>query len=218
MIDPLGSMLAGITGGRANGLPFAILAGLATSVGPCVAPRYLALATLVGHRRPFVPVLAFVGGIVVAYVALGSTAAIVGAVIANVAAIDVVLAVALIAGGLATIIAEPHACAHAIEATPARSRASGAFALGAGSALVISPCCTPLLAAFAGLGAFDRDPLLAGAYLAAFALGHAAPLALAGVLGGAFAHRIRRLTATAAPAVVSGTLMIALGAYYGVLA
>ena len=99
-----------------------------------------------------------------------------------------------------------------------KRRASGAFALGAGSALVISPCCTPLIVGFAGLGAFERDPLLAAAYLGAFALGHAAPLALTGLLGATFARRVRGIAASAAPAIVSGTLMIALGCYYGLLA
>jgi cytochrome c biogenesis protein CcdA len=193
----------------------AALGGAATSLGPCVAPRYLALAALIGGRRPLLPTAAFTAGIVVAYVVLGTAAGIVGAIVARTTAIDLAFATALIATGVVTIVREPHACAREAHAvTPA----GGAFALGAGSALVISPCCTPLLAAFAGLGTFQRDPLGACACLAAFALGHAAPLALAALLGNAPARRLRGLAASGAPAVVSGTLMIALGGWYGVLA
>jgi thiol:disulfide interchange protein DsbD len=197
-------------------LAVAALAGAATSLGPCVAPRYLALAALIGGRRPLVPTAAFTAGIVVAYVVLGTGAGLVATLASAATAVDLVLAAALIAAGAATILREPHACDH--RAAGAFSPAGGAFALGAGSALVISPCCTPLLAAFAGLGAFQREPGWACATLAAFALGHAAPLALTAMLGSTPVRRLRALTATGAPAVVSGTLMIALGGWYGLLA
>jgi cytochrome c biogenesis protein CcdA len=196
-------------------LAVAALGGAATSLGPCVAPRYLALAALIGGRRSLFPTAAFTAGIVVAYVVLGTAAGLLGAIVARTTAIDLALAATLIAAGIVTIVREPHACAGEAHAV---SPAGGAFALGAGSALVISPCCTPLLAAFAGLGTFQRDPLGASAYLAAFALGHAAPLALAGLLGSAPARSLRGLAASGAPAIVSGTLMIALGGWYGVLA
>ncbi len=215
MIDPLTGTFDGIGAHRYAALPLAALAGAASSIGPCVAPRYLALAALIGEGRPLVPVAAFTGGIVIVTVAIGAGAGVVAMLVAHVAAIDALVAIALIAFGIATVVREPHAC-HA-ERAPAR-RASGAFALGAASAFVISPCCTPLIVAFAGLGAFDRDPLFAAAYLAAFALGHAAPLLCAGIVGHALATPLRALAATAAPAVVSGALTIALGCYYGLLA
>ncbi len=193
----------------------AALAGAATSIGPCVAPRYLALAAMIGNRRPYVTVVAFTAGIVVATVVLGAGAGLAAALIANVTLIDALVAATLIAFGLVTLVREPQHCTHHAPAAP---RASGAFALGAASALVVSPCCTPLIVAFAGLGAFEREPLVAALALAAFALGHAAPLVLAGAAGTAFARPIRAFAATAAPAVVSGSLTIALGCYYGLLA
>ncbi len=224
MSDPLGDALQGLANGSVRGLPLAALAGVATSIGPCVAPRYLALTALIGEHRPLGPILAFIAGITLVSVALGSAVSALATAVANVSLIDALLAIGLIAAGLLTLLREPHACAAGTHAPPAarshapRARCSGAFALGAGSALVVSPCCTPFLAAFAGFGAFDRDPLLASSYLVAFALGHAAPLALAGVLGGACAAHAHRVAASAAPAIVSGTLMLALGAYYGLLA
>jgi cytochrome c biogenesis protein CcdA len=53
--------------------------------------------------------------------------------------------------------------------------------------------------------------------LAAFAIGHAAPLFAVGTLGSLCARTFRRWNASPAPAVVSGALMLALGAYYGLL-
>ena len=215
-MDPLSAAVDAVSAHRLSALPLAALAGAATSVGPCVAPRYLALIALVGERRPLVTVGAFTLGIIVVTVALGAGAGIAGALIGNVATIDVLVAVALVAFGIATVIREPHACAH--RASFAKPRASGAFALGATSALVVSPCCTPLIVAFAVLGGFDRDPLFVLANLAAFALGHAAPLFLAGLTGASIAARVRALTSTAAPSTVAGALTIALGCYYGLLA
>jgi cytochrome c biogenesis protein CcdA len=198
----------------------AALAGVASSIGPCVAPRYLAVAALTGGRTPWRPVVAFTLGIVVATVALGAgatvaSASVIMALVAHVAAIDAIVALALIVFGIATLVRDPHRCegAHVRDA-----RSSGAFALGAVSAFVVSPCCTPLIVAFAGLGAFARDPWYAAASLGAFALGHAAPLLLAGIAGATLAAPLRALAASAAPAVVSGSLTIALGAYYAVLA
>ena len=216
MMDPLSAAVDAISAHRLGALPMAALAGAATSIGPCVAPRYLALIALVGERRPLVTITAFTLGIVVVTVALGAGAGIAGALIDNIATIDALVAVALVAFGVATVIREPHACAHLPNV--AKPRASGAFALGAMSALVVSPCCTPLIVAFAALGGFDRDPLFVLAILASFALGHAAPLFLAALTGASLAERVRALTSTAAPSTVAGGLTIALGCYYGLLA
>jgi cytochrome c biogenesis protein CcdA len=215
VIDPFGLALDGVVAHRVGGLPFAALAGAATSVGPCVAPRYLALAALIGTRRPFVPVAAFTLGLMVATVTLGAGAGIAASLVTHVAAVDAVMAALLIGFGIATIVREPR-CGHVAAERPVR--ASGAFALGAASALVVSPCCTPLIVAFAGLGAFDRDPLLTSGYLAAFALGHALPLAFAGIASTPLAAAGRAFAASTAPAIVSGSLTVALGAYYGLLA
>jgi len=215
-MDPLAATLDGVAGHRAAALPFALLAGLATSVGPCVAPRYLALAALIGGRRSLVPAVAFAGGVVVVTVAIGAGTGLVAGLVANRTALDLILAGGLIAFGLATLVREPHACG--APAHPGGARASGAFTLGGASALVVSPCCTPVLVAVAGLGAAARDPLFGLAVVAAFAAGHALPLLAAGLAGSWFGTALHRLTATAAPAVVSGSLTIALGAYYGLLA
>jgi cytochrome c biogenesis protein CcdA len=86
------------------------------------------------------------------------------------------------------------------------------------SAFVVSPCCTPVVAGIAGLTALGGRCGEGIALLVAFALGHALPLLAAGALSARIAALLARPSASSAPAVVSGTLMLALAAYYGVLA
>ncbi len=60
---------------------------------------------------------------------------------------------------------------------------SGAFLLGASSALVVSPCCAPVIAGIAGLtiaGTRAGDGIV---LVAAFSLGHALPLFAAAAVG-----------------------------------
>ena len=217
MTDPIGVSLVAILNHTYAAVPIAMAAGTVTSIGPCVAPRYLALAVLIGDRRPLVPLAAFVAGVVVAYVALGFGSSLVMLLFTHIAFADIILAVTLIAIGVRTLVQEPHLCSESKADRP-RVRPSSAFTLGAASALVVSPCCTPMVVAFAGLGVLDRDPVIVAVYLAAFALGHAAPLALVGAFGAASTDRLRVASATAAPSVIAGTLTIALGCYYGLLA
>ena len=216
MIDPLALGIDAIVRGDATRVPLVAAAGLATSVGPCVAPRYIAVAALLGERRRTLTIAAFVAGLTTAYATLGFAAGLLAQVTGHTSALDAALAAALAAGGLATLLRRSQ-CTHAPQPrTP--QRLSGIFCLGAASALVVSPCCTPVVAALIGLEGGAADPLARAALLTAFALGHAAPLVAAGSLGALCARPLRAWTASPAPAVVSGTLMLALGAYYGLLA
>ena len=222
MIDPTAGAITAIMHGDGARFPLVALAGAVTSIGPCVAPRYIALASIAHGPRRTRTVLAFVAGIVTVYVALGFGAGLLTAVMQNASAIDIVLAVALGAGGLVTLLRRSqchvHEHEHEHEGDVPPRRLGGIFSLGAASALVISPCCTPIVAAVVAFPSLDPTPWLRAALLGAFALGHAAPLLVLGSAGAAFARPLRRWNASPAPAVVSGTLMLALGAYYGVLA
>lgn len=217
MIDPVALGIDAIARGDAARIPLAVAAGVATSIGPCVAPRYIALAALLGERRRALTVTAFVAGMLTAYAALGFGTGLLGQLAGHASALYAVLAFVLAAGGVLTLLRRA-GCEHAHPGPRAPKRLSGVFSLGAGSALVVSPCCTPVVAAVIGLGAADANPAARAALLGAFALGHAAPLFAAGSLGALCARTFRAWEASPAPAVVSGTLMLALGAYYGLLA
>jgi cytochrome c-type biogenesis protein len=215
MIDPIAVSVDAVTRPEVHRLPLVFLAGALTSVGPCAAPRYVALAALLGTGRArWMTTAVFVAGILAAYAALGYGLGLLAALSARVGALDAVLAAALAGAGIVTLLREPQARGHACRPV----RTSAVFLLGAGSAAVISPCCSPVIAAVAGMAAFDRDPLASAAVLATFALGHCAPLGAIGS-GGAFAARaFARPQAAFAVRTVGGALLVGLGAYYGLLA
>jgi cytochrome c biogenesis protein CcdA len=218
MSDPTPLAVAAIVHGDAGRFPIVALAGVVTSIGPCVAPRYVALASVLDAPHRLLTLIAFVGGIIAAYTALGFGAGLLAVVVQHASGLDVILAMALVAGGLVTLLRNPR-CAHHTPVFAARPpRLTGIFCLGAASALVISPCCTPVIAAVVAFPSADPSPLSKAALLGAFAIGHALPLVVLGVAGSVVAHPLRRLQTSAAPATVAGTLMVALGAFYGLLA
>jgi thiol:disulfide interchange protein DsbD len=203
--------------------PLVFAAGAVTSVGPCAAPRYVALAALMNvSSRPARVVTAFVAGLTAAYVVLGVAAGALGALWSMSRLVYAALAIVLAASGVVTLLRRDHA-AHP-HADPAAANAGaqaslgGTFLLGASSAFVVSPCCTPIVAGIAGLTTASGHTGVGVALLAAFACGHALPIVSAGALGTRVARCLRGVAASHASAVVAGTLMLALAAYYGVLA
>jgi cytochrome c-type biogenesis protein len=219
VIDVLGEGMRAVAMRSPLAYPLVFAAGVVTSIGPCAASRYVAVAALVSASRTPVRVVgAFVAGLVGAYVVLGAVAGVLGALGGVSGTIYAGLAVVLGAGGLITLLrgADPH---HG-DAHCRRARASlgGALLLGASSAFVVSPCCTPLVAGIAGLTTLSGHADAGAALLASFALGHAMPVVAAGALGSQIRFVLRRVAASHAPPVVAGTLMIALAVYYGVLA
>lgn len=238
MIDLLGESLRAVGTHSALAYPLVLGAGVVTSIGPCAAPRYVAVAALAhAARAPWAVVATFATGLVAAYVALGALASGVGTAASALGSLWSVssyvygaLATALLAGGVFTLVrasgttpsdrcARGTGCA-ATSRTTSGGAASfgGVFLLGASSVLVVSPCCTPVVAGIAGLTLATGRALDGVALLAVFACGHAVPVAFAGALGDRFASVLRRVAASQAPAIVSGALMIALAAYYGALA
>ena len=221
MIDPLAVSVEAIVRGDATRLPLVAFAGVVTSLGPCVAPRYIAIAALLGAKRRTLTIATFVAGMLTAYTALAFGAGLLGQIAGNASALYVVLAAALATGGIVTLLRDS-GCdddhhREARGASPQSRRLSAVFSLGAASAFVVSPCCTPVVAAVIGMTATDASPLSRAALLVAFALGHAAPLFLVGTLGALCTRTFRTWNASPAPAVISGSLMLALGAYYGAL-
>lgn len=227
VIDLLGEALGAAGSGSGVAYPLCFAAGMATSVGPCVAPRYIAVAALAnGTRRGWCSILAFVAGVIGAYVTLGICAASISGLWTSSGALYTGLAVALAGSGIVTVAG---ACgergSHAHDRTPEpppgsviSGRFGGPFLLGASSALVVSPCCTPFVAAIAGFTVLSGRAATGAALLAAFACGHAVPLVCAGALGTRLTLLFTRLSCAQAPKVVAGALMLALGCYYGALA
>jgi thiol:disulfide interchange protein DsbD len=222
VIDAVSAGLHAVATRSPFAYPLVFAAGTVTSIGPCAAPRYVALAALVSAScRPGRVIAAFVAGIAGAYVVLGIAAGALVALWSASAFVYAALAVVLAGAGIATLVrgdAAPHVHDAPVRHPGAGAGLGGTFLLGASSAFVVSPCCTPIVAGIAGLTTASGHTGTGVALLAAFACGHALPLVSAGALGTRVARVLRHAAASHAPAVVAGTLMLALAAYYGVLA
>ncbi|MBV9407553.1 MAG: hypothetical protein JO164_01935 [Candidatus Eremiobacteraeota bacterium] len=216
MTDAIGDALRAAAAGSPSAYPLAFAAGLATSIGPCVAPRYVAVAALAqASRNPARVVVAFVAGTALTYVALASLAAAIGTLWSASHLLYAGFAVLLAVAGAVSLV---RADGKRVCARHAHGAGGAPFLLGASSALVVSPCCTPVVAALAGLTALSGHAAAAAMLSVAFAFGHGLPLIAAGMLGGKLAPLFARAAAAQAPAIVSGALLLALAAYYGVLA
>jgi cytochrome c-type biogenesis protein len=217
VIDAVGAGLLAVAGGSAWAYPLVFGAGIATSIGPCVAPRYVAVAALAASaKHPRRVLAAFAAGIIAAYVAIGSAAGLTGALRAWSPLVYALLAAALVTAGAYALLrnAEP-SHAHHVRVPVS---VGGTLLLGAASAVVVSPCCTPVVAGIAGLTMVSGRPAEGVALLACFAAGHVVPAILAAASGRRGMAIFARAAGTGAANVVSGTLMLALGAFYGLLA
>lgn len=196
-------------------LPFlAFGAGLVSSSGPCVAPRFLAAAVLCSGEAGFgrwCKLVAFASGLCLGYLVLQTFY---GA-FANVSAYSAYVYGALAAGSLAAGGYGLLQTQRATSVVGGHRTHGAALLFGSILASVNSPCCGPLsiAAGFAGFGILF-DPL-AGA---AFAAGHALPVFGVGFGSSAIERLLGTYWHREAAATVGGALAIALGAYYAVLA
>jgi cytochrome c-type biogenesis protein len=224
MIDPFAAAMAALTSRSPAAFAAVFLAGALTSVGPCVAPRFIAIAAILnGDRRPALSTLAFGFGLVGAFASLGFVGGLLGALWSLSSTIYLMLAAGLVAaGGIMLVRAEP--CAHADRARAAGARAAeprslgAVFFLGAASTLVVSPCCTPIVAVAVATTSAIGKPLLGAALLASYGAGHALPLVFAAKISAGMSRFAPRGGLGQAPAIVGAVLLLALGVYYGVLA
>ncbi|MFN2461194.1 MAG: cytochrome c biogenesis protein CcdA [Candidatus Velthaea sp.] len=225
MIDPLNLVNAAID---SDGPQTALLmfgAGAATSAGPCVAARYVLLSALTNaSARRERTTGAFIGGLVAAYVALASGAGALTRFSAGTGALNLALALLLSCAGVYAIVAGAAHSAHVEDRCRRKSygracdSVGAAFVLGAASSITISPCCAPVIAAVIAVAASAGRALHAAWLLGWFAAGHALILVCCGGFTSVFARRIASFCGPQAPAMVGGTLMLALGAYNAVLA
>lgn len=216
MIDAAGEAMRLLGTRSPLALPALFGAGAMTSIGPCIAPRYVALAALAHRsRKPWRTAAMFAAGVITAYVAIGAGAELLSAVRVWSTAIDLVLAASLAAGGFVILLSGE--VSHASGAC-ARGEGGGAYLVGAMSALVVSPCCTPIVAAIAGLAILDARPAEVALLVTAFAAGHIVPIGAAVALGQRGTETLTRFGAASGNGVIAGTLMLALAAYYGLRA
>lgn len=194
----------------------AFTSGALSALGPCTAPRVMALAALSGTegrtRRLAAP--AFVAGLVVSYAVLGTIAA---STLRSLAASHWTywaLAVASLCAAVRVIGRNPVAagCGHAHSAT-----LGAAFVAGLCAAATGLGCCAPIAILLAH-AVSSGGTLVIAMTLACFALGQSMLIFVVAAGWSTAATFVNGAAASMAAATVSGGVLFALGAYYALLA
>lgn len=220
MFDPISQGLAAVSARSVYAPALVVLAGAASSIGPCVAPRFIAVAGLTaGKSRAHALALvgAFVAGLTATYAAFGAVSSLLGRATQLSTYTYVAVAAALALGGVMTLWHGQSDCGHAHEHAKNGS-IGGALLLGASFALVVSPCCTPLVLGILAYTSAAGSPVYGSGLLACFALGHALPVVAVAFGMNGMTGALQRYGVRQAAGVVSATLMLGLAAYYAVLA
>ena len=205
--------------GRAAAPVAAFATGFASSFGPCVAPRFIALSTIAtgsSGLRGLLRVLAFVFGLVLSSVALAAGVSFATNVWRLSGIVYTLLSAALALFGMRCLFVDsPSRCIHGTRRDS--SSIGAAFLLGSSFAFVVSPCCSPFIATLAVLAGSGGSALFSLSVLAAFAAGHALPLLIAGCSAKSVRTFIEVRSLSASTSIVSGGLSLALAAYYALL-
>jgi cytochrome c-type biogenesis protein len=189
--------------GLAIGLLF--LAGVLTSLTPCIYPMIPITAAIVGGQsadgtasprsRTVFLTLAYVVGLAVVYATLGVIAGMSGTIFGTVSTnpwLYFVMANVLIIAALSMFDVIPVRLPSSLMARAASAgtagRVSGALIMGAVSGLVAAPCSAPVMAAVLTWVTRTQRPVLGFVYLLSFSLGMCALLVAVGLFSGTMAR------------------------------
>lgn len=217
-MDVASAALQAVSRGSANAPVLAFAAGVAGSVGPCAAPRLLATTSCCINRslrESALVAFSLVAGVMSTYVLFALAGSLIWEAFRHSSEIYVAGAVLMAAAGFVTVLKPPPECAHFEK--PLRRSSGSMFLLGASSALIVSPCCAPVLLAsiaYAGVAGL----WFSCASVACFALGHALPVSLMAFGSGSLRPILTRWDAQGAATMIGGSLLLALAGYYAVLA
>ncbi|MBC5816224.1 MAG: sulfite exporter TauE/SafE family protein [Candidatus Eremiobacteraeota bacterium] len=220
MFDPINVSLQAIALGRPSAFALVFVAGAATSVGPCAAPRLIAISGLnaTGDKGGMrANAAAFVSGLIVAYASFGVFASLLGRVTTFSHWIYIALGMGLAAGAVATLTFRRGEHSHDVR-EPTKASPGAAFLLGGSFAFVVSPCCTPLVVGILAYCSQIHNAMYGAGLLSVFALGHAVPIVALASGTALISRALRRLNLEEALRVVGGALMLALSGYYLCLA
>ena len=189
-------------------LPLLFLAGVLTSLTPCIYPMIPITAAIVGGQsagdtspqrwRPLVLSLTYAFGLAVVYSALGLFAGLTGTLFGTVSTnpwLYFAMANLLVIAGLAMLdvipVKLPASLVERASSAGTGGRLSGALVMGAMSGLVAAPCSAPVMAAVLTWVTTTKSAWLGFAYLFAFSLGMCALLVAVGVSSGALSRMPR---------------------------
>lgn len=191
--------------------------GLSTSIGPCAAPRYVALTVLMAREEGgdrWAAAASFVVSLFAAYTAIMLVASLIWRALALSAALYLVCAGVFLAMGMRCVLARTR-CDHAAGTNTSRRPA---LLLGALSGLMFSPCCSPVAMLIGGAGLASGSMGMPFVTMAVFLAGHITPVVLTGAFTSSLSVILERHDARQALRIVNAGLMIALAGYYGLLA
>jgi cytochrome c-type biogenesis protein len=189
----------------ATALPVVFVAGLLTSLTPCVYPMIPITVALVGGQavggrdrprtRPVALTLAYVLGLALVYAALGVLAGLTGTLFGAVSTnpwLYFVMGNLLVLAGLMMLdvipVPVPQRVISRAASVGAGGRLSGAFGMGSVSGLVAAPCSAPVMATVLAWVSMTGSALLGFIYLFVFSLGMCALLVAVGVSAGSLAR------------------------------
>jgi len=213
----------------AVGLVF--LAGVLTSLNPCIYPMIPITAAIVGGQtvgeiapskwRTALLTFAYVFGLAAVYSVLGLIAGITGTMFGTISTnpwLFFAMANVLILAALAMFdvipIRLPAALAERAATAGTAGRASGALIMGAMSGLVAAPCGAPVMAAILTWVGSQGSPTLGFVYLLVFSLGMCTLLVVVGLSSGALSRLPRAGTWMVWVKRGFGVVMIGVAQYY----
>jgi thiol:disulfide interchange protein DsbD len=189
-------------------LPLLFLAGVLTSLTPCIYPMIPITAAIVGGQsagdssrqrwRPLLLSLTYAFGLAVVYSALGLFAGLTGTLFGSISTnpwLYFAMANLLVIAGLAMLdvipVKMPASLVQRASSAGTGGRMSGALVMGAMSGLVAAPCSAPVMAAVLTWVTTTKSAGLGFAYLFAFSLGMCALLVAVGVSSGTLSRMPR---------------------------
>ena len=213
----------------ALGLVF--VAGVLTSLNPCIYPMIPITAAIVGGQtlgeskpprgRTVLLTLAYVIGLAAVYSTLGLVAGVTGTMFGTVStnpwlyfAMANVLIIAALAMFDVIPVRVPAALAAKAATAGTAGRVGGAFVMGAMSGLVAAPCGAPVMAAILTWVGSQGSPALGFVYLLVFSLGMCTLLVAVGLSSGALARMPRAGNWMNWVKKGFGVVMIAVAEYY----
>jgi thiol:disulfide interchange protein DsbD len=191
------NIAARLSGSPATAIPVLFLAGMLTSLTPCIYPMIPITAAIVGGTNVGVPTsrgrtlaltLTYVGGLSVVYASLGLLAGMSGTIFGTVSSnpwLYFAMANLLVVAALGMLDVIPVRLPAFITQRAATAGAGGRFAgalvMGMMSGLVAAPCSAPVMAAVLTWVSTTKSAVLGFTYLLAFSLGMCTLLVVVGV-------------------------------------
>ncbi len=214
-------------------LPLLFLAGVLTSLTPCIYPMIPITAAIVGggeagahgerrHRlRPLLLSLTYAVGLALVYAALGLIAGMTGTMFGRISTnpwLYFAMANLLIFAALAMFdvipIRLPAAVTQRAATAGAGGRFGGAFVMGAMSGLVAAPCSAPVMIAVLTWVTETKSALLGFLYLFVFSLGMCSLLIAVGVSTGTLSRLPRAGLWMVRIKKLFGVIMLGVAQYY----